>query len=225
MMADLVDQHMAYDPVQRLVMLGPIVEDRAAVEEDHGLDAVHAHAFLRSETGSVKEAKKIELRFQPHALNHVFAGKILHHKNDVGGQIAEFLRQPGECLPRHAFEIVEGWGAHRKLLLVHADYIGSPMKKLDPAARAAAMKELSQWQDVDGRDAIRRVFAFKDFNQAFGFMSRVALLAEKMDHHPEWFNVYNKVDITLATHDAGGVTDNDIEMAKAMEGYAGAAPA
>lgn len=221
MMADLVDQHMADDPVQRLVMFGPIIEDRAAVEEDHGLNAVHAHAFLRSETGSVKEAEQVEFGFQPHAMHNVFAWEILDHKNDIGRQIAEFLRQAGESLPRHAFEIVEGWGAHGKLLWVHGKYIGSAMKKLDPATRAAAMKELPQWQDIEGRDAIRRVFTFKDFNQAFGFMARVALLAEKMDHHPEWFNVYNKVDVTLSTHDASGITQNDIAMAKAMDGYAG----
>ena len=91
------------------------------------------------------------------------------------------------------------------------------MKKLDTAA---ALKELPQWRKVDGRDAIARKFEFKDFNMAFGFMSRVALLAEKMDHHPEWFNVYNKVEVVLSTHDAGGVTENDIKMAKAMDIYA-----
>lgn len=94
------------------------------------------------------------------------------------------------------------------------------MKKLDPAARAAALKDLPKWADVSGRDAIARKFEFKDFNAAFAFMARVAMLAEKMDHHPEWFNVYNKVDVTLSTHDAGGVTDNDIAMAKAMEEWA-----
>ncbi|HEV2562899.1 MAG TPA: 4a-hydroxytetrahydrobiopterin dehydratase [Rhizomicrobium sp.] len=94
------------------------------------------------------------------------------------------------------------------------------MKKLDAAKRNAALKKLPQWSKVDGRDAITRKFEFKDFNTAFGFMSRVALLAEKMDHHPEWFNVYNKVEVTLSTHDAGGVTDNDIQMAKAMDFYA-----
>jgi 4a-hydroxytetrahydrobiopterin dehydratase len=94
------------------------------------------------------------------------------------------------------------------------------MKKLDPAARAAALKELSHWSEVSGRDAIARKFEFKDFSAAFAFMARVALLAEKMDHHPEWFNVYNKVDVTLSTHDAGGVTWNDIAMAKAMEAWA-----
>ena len=94
------------------------------------------------------------------------------------------------------------------------------MPKLDAKARAGALKELPEWRNVDGRDAITRKFQFKDFNAAFAFMTRVALLAEKMDHHPEWFNVYNKVEVTLSTHDAGGVTPKDIAMAKAMEEYA-----
>jgi len=94
------------------------------------------------------------------------------------------------------------------------------MKKLEGANRAAAFAGLSGWREVEGRDAITRKFVFKDFNEAFGFMTRVALLAEKMDHHPEWFNVYRTVDVTLATHDAGGVTEKDIAMAKAMDAYA-----
>uniref|UniRef100_G3NG17 Pterin-4-alpha-carbinolamine dehydratase n=1 Tax=Gasterosteus aculeatus TaxID=69293 RepID=G3NG17_GASAC len=71
----------------------------------------------------------------------------------------------------------------------------------------------AQWVEVVGRDAIYKEFIFKDFNQAFGFMSRVALQAEKMDHHPEWFNVYNKVQITLSTHDCGGLSQRDITLA------------
>ena len=92
-------------------------------------------------------------------------------------------------------------------------------KKLEGAARTSSLKELPQWREVPGRDAITRKFEFANFNEAFGFMTRVGLLAEKMDHHPEWFNVYNKVEVTLATHDAGGVTENDVKMAKAMDGY------
>lgn len=84
---------------------------------------------------------------------------------------------------------------------------------------ATALKQLPQWRAVEGRDAIAREFKFANFNEAFGFMARVALLAEKMDHHPEWFNVYNKVEVTLSTHDAGGVTQNDIDMAKAMDAW------
>jgi len=93
-------------------------------------------------------------------------------------------------------------------------------EKLTSAALKAALKKLPRWKKVSGRDAIARKFEFKDFNTAFGFMSRAALLAEKMDHHPEWFNVYNKVEVTLSTHDAGGVTENDVKMAKAMERFA-----
>ena len=95
------------------------------------------------------------------------------------------------------------------------------MPKLDVKDRAAALKDLPQWREVEGREAITRAFRFKDFNEAFGFMIRVALLAEKMDHHPEWFNVYNRVEVTLATHDAGGVTEKDIALARAMNVYAG----
>jgi 4a-hydroxytetrahydrobiopterin dehydratase len=94
------------------------------------------------------------------------------------------------------------------------------MKKLDAAARAAALQKLPLWRSVAGRDAITRKFEFGDFNEAFGFMTRCALLADKMDHHPEWSNVYNKVEVTLSTHDAGGVTQNDIDMAAAMDAYA-----
>jgi 4a-hydroxytetrahydrobiopterin dehydratase len=93
--------------------------------------------------------------------------------------------------------------------------------KLDPDARSQALAGLPGWRAVDGRDAIAKSFQFKDFTAAFGFMARVALRAEKMDHHPEWFNVYNKVEVTLATHDAGGVTDLDIQLAKFMEEAAG----
>lgn len=91
-------------------------------------------------------------------------------------------------------------------------------EKLAGPARAASLAELDGWQEVDGRDAIQKTFRFADFNAAFGFMSRVALMAEKMDHHPEWFNVYNRVEVTLTTHDADGVSDKDVELAAFMDG-------
>ena len=90
-------------------------------------------------------------------------------------------------------------------------------EKLAGDARQSALAGVPDWSGVDGRDAITRSFKFKNFNQAFGFMSRVAMKAEKMDHHPEWFNVYATVDVTLATHDAGGVTRLDIELATFMD--------
>lgn len=85
----------------------------------------------------------------------------------------------------------------------------------------AALAQLAGWRAVEGRDAIAKDFTFKDFNAAFGFMARVALHAEKHDHHPEWFNVYNRVSVTLATHDAGGVTEKDVALARFMERAAG----
>ena len=93
--------------------------------------------------------------------------------------------------------------------------------KLEGAARARALAELGEWREVEGRDAIHRALRFADFNQAFAFMTRVALLAEAMDHHPEWSNVYNRVEVTLATHDAGGLSEKDIRMARAIDEYAG----
>lgn len=94
-------------------------------------------------------------------------------------------------------------------------------QKLTGEARCAALARIPQWQVVDGRDAISRRFTFSDFNSAFGFMTRVALIAEKMNHHPEWSNVWNRVDVTLTTHDADGLTERDIKLAEAMDRIAG----
>ena len=85
--------------------------------------------------------------------------------------------------------------------------------KLTGAARGAALAKLTGWAEVSGRDAIHKSFKFADFNEAWGFMTKVALAAEKADHHPEWSNVYNKVEITLSTHDAGGLSDKDMKLA------------
>lgn len=95
------------------------------------------------------------------------------------------------------------------------------MPKLEGETRKKALAELKDWRELAGRDAIAKKFVFKDFNQAFGFMTRAALAAEKMDHHPEWSNVYKTVDVTLSTHDSGGVTEKDIALAKAMDKFAG----
>jgi 4a-hydroxytetrahydrobiopterin dehydratase len=94
-------------------------------------------------------------------------------------------------------------------------------EKLTGEARSAALAKLSGWSEVKGRDAIAKTFVFKDFNAAFGFMARVALVAEKMDHHPEWRNVYKTVEVTLSSHDAGGLTERDTKLAAAMDRIAG----
>tara|TARA_Y100000590_G_scaffold457022_2_gene608762 strand:+ start:112 stop:402 length:291 start_codon:yes stop_codon:yes gene_type:complete len=88
---------------------------------------------------------------------------------------------------------------------------------LDSTQRQDALENLTGWSEADNGKAITKIFEFKNFKQAFGFMSQAALKAEQMDHHPEWSNVYNKVDVTLSTHDAGGVTELDIQLAAFMD--------
>lgn len=96
-------------------------------------------------------------------------------------------------------------------------------QKLTGKARDKALAGLKGWSKVKGRDAIEKAFRFKDFNEAFGFMTRVALVAEKMDHHPEWANVYNRLDVILTTHDAGGLSEKDVKLAALMDKWAGKA--
>jgi 4a-hydroxytetrahydrobiopterin dehydratase len=89
--------------------------------------------------------------------------------------------------------------------------------KLNAADRAKALRKLPKWKEVVGRDAITRKFVFSDFNQAFGFMTRAALMVEKTDHHPEWFNLHRLVEVTLTTHDCRGVSEKDITLATFMD--------
>jgi 4a-hydroxytetrahydrobiopterin dehydratase len=91
------------------------------------------------------------------------------------------------------------------------------IEQLNEAERAAALDALGEWDFDEARDALTRQFVFADFSEAFGFMTRVAMLADKADHHPEWSNIYNRVDILLTTHDAGGLSARDVDMAKAID--------
>jgi 4a-hydroxytetrahydrobiopterin dehydratase len=91
------------------------------------------------------------------------------------------------------------------------------VERLTGAARHTALRELHGWSEVEDRDAIRKSFHFSNFSEAWGFLSRIALVAEKMDHHPEIFNVYNRVEIVLSTHDAGGLSERDIHLAQAID--------
>lgn len=94
-------------------------------------------------------------------------------------------------------------------------------KRLSAEARDEALTTLGGWKLVEGREAITRRFSFRSFSEAFGWMTRVALLAEAMDHHPEWTNVHRTVEVTLSTHDAGGLTELDVRLARAMDGLIG----
>jgi 4a-hydroxytetrahydrobiopterin dehydratase len=91
------------------------------------------------------------------------------------------------------------------------------VERLVGAARQTVLRELHGWSEVEDRDAIRKSFHFSNFSEAWGFLSRVALVAEKMDHHPEIFNVYNRVEIMLSTHDAGGLSERDVHLAHAID--------
>lgn len=95
------------------------------------------------------------------------------------------------------------------------------VEKLSGAAREAMLGELPGWAPVEGRDAIARSFKFRDFSEAWGFMNRVALAAEKQDHHPEWSNVYNRVEIVLSTHDCGGLSERDFRLARTIDKLVG----
>jgi len=91
------------------------------------------------------------------------------------------------------------------------------VKKLEQQEKIDFLKEHKDWRVLDDRDAIKKTFEFDDFNAAFGFMTRVALKADQMNHHPEWFNVYNRVEITLTTHDTAGLSQRDIDMAQFID--------
>ena len=99
--------------------------------------------------------------------------------------------------------------------------MGEAIQQLSEAERADALDGLPDWDYDDGRDAITRTIVFTDFAEAFGFMTQVALLAERADHHPEWSNVWNRVEILLTTHDAGGLSERDIDLATAIDGILG----
>jgi 4a-hydroxytetrahydrobiopterin dehydratase len=94
---------------------------------------------------------------------------------------------------------------------------GGMVERLTGTARHTALRELHGWIEVEDRDAIRKSYHFGDFSEAWAFMTRVALLAEKMDHHPEWFNVYNRVEIILSTHDADGLSELDVRLARSID--------
>ncbi|WP_294274475.1 4a-hydroxytetrahydrobiopterin dehydratase [uncultured Sphingomonas sp.] len=143
---------------------------------------------------------------------------------------AEFLRQARDRIPRDRLDHLGTGCFTNRVLPAHGRRLTAvPVKRtreakgtimverLSELDRDEALDGLPDWDWDEGRDAISRRFVFADFNEAFGFMTRVALLAEKADHHPEWSNVWNRVDIVLTTHDAGGLSPRDIDLAEAID--------
>jgi 4a-hydroxytetrahydrobiopterin dehydratase len=148
------------------------------------------------------EAQDIEGRFQPHRLHHILVGEIFHLQDHMGQVLAEQIGQALGGGLRELFDMGEGGGMKGHQWLIEKGW--QMVEKLGAEARERLPNELPQWR-LDG-EHLKREFKFADFVEAFGFMSRVALLAERADHHPEWFNVYNRVEIALTTHDANGLS-------------------
>eukprot|EP00752_Nemacystus_decipiens_P015275 g13608.t1 len=187
--------------------LAPIVQDRPAIEEDHVRLAGRVGDRLPRHVDALIEPHQPERAVDLQIVQHVVRRELVDPKEDVAEMAGEVLRQALQRAPGQRLDVASrqtGKGA-------------SMAEKLSEAARADALSNLTGWAPTEGRDAIRKLFQFKTFNQAFGFMTHCALKAEKMDHHPEWFNVYNKVDVTLSTHDAGGLTALDTELAAFMD--------
>ncbi len=221
MMADFVDHDMRDQIIEPHPGFAPFVQYRAAVEVDaigHRARGIRLLAH-RQAVIQAGERKRIVNR---HLIERLGIGEILDDQDDVAQMLGEGRGQPAEHIARAALDRLD-----RRCLPHHPAVIGMGIEPrqeeammieaLSESERAEALDGLPDWDYDDARDGIRRTFTFADFVEAFGFMARVALLAEKADHHPEWSNVWNRVEILLTTHDAGGLSARDIELAEAIE--------
>ena len=217
MVADFVHQHMRHKMLQAVFPFGPFIQHGTAIEEDGG---GHRPRHLRTRIAhmvALIKAEDIERAFQPHRLHHLLVRKILHPQDHLLQMLAEQIGQPLDRRLRKLLDVGERRGKQG-----HGPELAkgrAMVEKLGQAAREKLGAELPGWT-LDG-EHLKRSFRFHDFVEAFGFMARVALLAEKQDHHPEWFNVWNRVDIALTTHDAGGLSARDVKLAKAIDALLG----
>ena len=213
MMADFVHQHMGHHPFQRVLAVRPFVEQGAAVEEDGGRQRAGIIPARIADRVAPVEAEDIPFAVQRHRVDHVGVRKVLHPQDHVRQMLAEQIGQAFDGGLRKRLDIRERGG-----MTGHGMEIGARMAKVEKLGaheRAELAGELPGWT-LEG-EHLKRSFRFGDFSQAFAFMTRVALLAEAQDHHPEWFNVWNRVDIALTTHDAGGLSARDVRMAKSID--------
>jgi 4a-hydroxytetrahydrobiopterin dehydratase len=227
MVADFVNDHMAHQMRQAAAVFAPVIQKRPPVEKDH-IDAARiADAFLVQRDAVVKP-EQIERRVQIHIPAYRDAGEVFDAHDHVADMDAQAFGDRRQRLGGHGFEIGEaGWigvehcAADDSLageVSLHWEFM---VDKLTDTARRAALDGLAGWAFAGDRDAICKSFRFADFNAAWAFMTRIAMQAEKMDHHPEWSNIYNSVEITLTTNDCGGVSARDIALAKFIDGLTG----
>ena len=217
MMADFVHQHMGHHPFQRVLAVCPFVEKGAPIEEDGGRQRAGVIAAGVADGVPPIEAEDVPLALQRHRVDDVCVGEILNPEDDGCQMLAEEIGEAFDGGLRKRLDIRERGG-----VAGHDVEIGTAMakvEKLGAHARAELAADLPGWT-LQG-EHLKRSFRFGDFSQAFAFMTRVALLAEAQDHHPEWFNVWNRVDIALTTHDAGGLSARDVRMAKSIDALLG----
>lgn len=217
MVADFVHQHMGHQMFQAVGPMRPFLQHGAAVQKDHRRQGPrHPGAGVPNMVPPV-EAQYIIGALQLHRLHHGFVWKIFHFQNHMGQVLAEQIGQSFGGDLRKRLDVGECGG-----MLGHAPGIAKGIdmvEKLGETDRAKLAGDLPEWT-LDG-EYLKRSFRFADFVEAFGFMARVALLAQSQDHHPEWSNVWNKVDIALTTHDADGLSARDAKLAKAIDALLG----
>ena len=217
MVAHFVHQHMRHQMFQAVFPFGPFVQHGAAIEENGGGHrAGHFCAGVAYMMPLIK-AEDIERAFEGHRPHHLLVRKILHPQDHLLQMLAKQFGEPLDGRLRKLLDVGERGGKQG-----HGPELAkgrAMVEKLGQTAREKLGAELDGWT-LDG-EHLKRIFRFADFVEAFGFMARVALLAEKQDHHPEWFNVWNRVDIALTTHDAGGLSARDVKLAKAIDALLG----
>ena len=218
MMADFMDQDMSDDRFEIVIALAPFIEQRAAIKEDHVGQDARGLVALHADMTPLVQAQYVPFAFQFHLGDDIGIGKILDTKQHRGEMTAECVGQALDGGLGERFDIGERWCDHAVMLDDWPRQGEDPamIKKMTEAEIDAALPGVPGWVRKD--DGLVRNYKFADFTQAFGFMARVALLAEKADHHPEWSNVYNRVDMRLTTHDAGGISARDFALAKAIDG-------
>lgn len=214
-MPNLVHDQMLDNVLQAVLAVGPFIENRAAIKMDDRRHPQGGALPLASNRVPLIKPQYVERAFQTHLGHHLLVWEIGHDKGDVGQEPAERLGQALCRIPRKPLDILK-----RRRHMGHCGELAEGMavvEKLGTGEREAALASLSEWRHDPDRDGIMRIFQFANFVDAFGFMAKVALLAEKADHHPEWSNVYNRVTILLTTHDAGGLSERDIDLASQID--------